>query len=248
MHESAKPVRVAYWNMLFNAPVTEQMRYLEELGHVASTILLTECPAETAKILKYDYEYVDVDERMSFKGRRYGMVVLSQDEVDVKRSTPWPAINYTGPLGEYRDHRDVVRVKVPHGRLGDIAVYGAHISHPHYIWRPRINMRRGQEWRAHARLLAEEELPFLWMADTNTFLASTVSERLRLAETDAKLLQHVSGPTWGPGMLAPSKMLYLDRVAASGELAEHTTLHTLPHNLNGVRCPSDHRPVLAVVS
>ncbi len=258
MSQPEFPFNVAYWNALLLAAPEQQAAYAQALfaATVPQVLFLDECRPDTADILRDKGLAVDFPDKPTqmYKGVAYGVAVVSTEELNVRRVRKWPEIAYSGKIGgipfgdPFYDNRESVRAEVEHPDLGVIAVWAAHISQPHYVWEPKLNQRRRHEWAANGQLLANEDGPFLWMADTNTIRASKVEQALELERLGAQLLPHLKGRTWAPEFMPDHPVFYLDRVAASHQLIGRTTLTTMPQVVRGVRNPSDHAAIVATVS
>lgn len=213
--------------------------------------------------LKYTLSIKDhtVDYRSAIDDRRHGqegIAVVSRlkpDEMHITREQSWDGEPIKNRLRH--DARELVRVELPRVS-GGLALYAGHIFHPHHLHYPVFGVSRPKQWQHLRKTLASEPLPSAYLADTNTFFAASVRRALHKDAGDAILLPHTGhGPqrTWRPigpmtrklCALTGSNMpdiLYLDRAAASRDLAPHVTLETLPPCIDGAYNPSDHRPIM----
>ncbi len=235
------------------ADPAEQLQYVRALQeeYDPKVLFLAECKPELADALQAEklFPHFDVSTTILYKGRTYGLAVAFQDGVSVSRYKNWKDLEHgTRKFAPYYDRRDAIRAVIAHPELGSVALLAGHISHPqHLCINPGFNIRRTQEWAAHADVIAQQD-HFIWLGDTNTFLRRTVDKRLRVTELGASNLSHEGGRTWGFDLPLLPKLLYLDRAVASTEVSERSRLLTVPAQLLGVNNPSDHLAVCVQIA
>lgn len=262
----SESLRVMYHNVLSDpGHEAEQLAYFHALqdAYEPDVLFLTELRSGLVSELapeKYhvDYAHAIKDRRHGWEG--IGIVTrFHEDEVKITREQSWngePIRNYL----RY-DARELVRIEVPTA-FGRIALYAGHIFHPHHLHYPVFGVTRPHQWRHLRNRLANEPLPFAWFADTNTLSARAVNRGLQPLRTKAQLLPHDGeGPqrTWRPVgpvtdflrhhlAIDVPDVLYLDRAAVRSDLATRTQLETIPTFVDGVKNPSDHRPIMLTIA
>ena len=258
----SESLRVMYHNVLSDpGHEAQQIEYFHALQeeYTPDVMFLTEQRESLVSELAPQKYHVDFSPAICDRRHGWeGIAVVSRlpkEQTTITREQSWigePILNYLR-----HDARELVRVEVP-TEVGRRALYVGHIFHPHHLHYPMFGITRPHQWRHLRNRLANEPLPYAFFADTNTLSARAVERGLQPSRTRAVLLPHNgegSQRTWRPVGPVTDYMrrrlgidirdvLYLDRCAVREDLVMHASLETVPTVVNGVKNPSDHRPIL----
>lgn len=243
--------RILSWNALYGASLADQAAYAhalmtplqDEVPPVA--LVIQECTKPLKHYLQENYDHVYFHAGITIKGIQQGICMVSQQPAEVSWFKDWPSVT----TKSLQDSREYMRAVVPIDGIGHTALYGIHLTHPHWWWKLSLYKRRAVEAAAVYQRLSQETGPFIGIGDMNTARDHAVSRLFDLSSLGAHVVPNYTEKSWGFGSADSPRLFSVDKAFVSQELAGNVTVQTVPKIVRGVKNPSDHRAIeLSIVT